>query len=51
MGEMTVRRAVADDIDAGMKLVEQVKNSFSGLETEQGMVEHRATVLDFMARG
>lgn len=34
-----------------MRLAEQVKDSFPGLETAEGLAEHRATVLDFMARG
>lgn len=51
MGEVVIRRAVAADIDAWMRLVEQVKDSFPGLETAEGMAEHRASVLDFMERG
>ena len=36
------------DINSWMKLVEQVKDNFPGLETREALEEHRNTVLDFM---
>ena len=33
-----------------MNLVEKVKDSFPGLETEEALQEHKKTVLDFMER-
>lgn len=38
------------DIDSWMDLVNQVKDSFPGLETGEAMEEHRRAVLDFMGR-
>ena len=38
------------DIDGWMDLVEQVRDSFPGLETREALEEHRKTVLDFMSR-
>lgn len=38
------------DIDSWMHLVQKVSSSFSGLETEDALAEHRQTVLDFMDR-
>lgn len=45
---MEIRLASAQDIDAWMALVEQVRDAFPGLETSEAMAEHRATVLNFM---
>lgn len=45
---MKIKLATAQDIDAWMALVEQVRDVFPGLETAQAMEEHRATVLRFM---
>lgn len=50
MGEVRIRQAVQGDIDSWMRLVEQVRDSFPGLETAEALAEHRATVLEFMAR-
>ena len=36
------------DIDGWMNLVCKVKENFPGLETEEGFIEHRSTVLDFI---
>lgn len=38
------------DIDGWMHLVDQVKDSFPGLETQEALEEHRRTVLGFMSR-
>lgn len=45
---MEIKLATAQDIDAWMALVEQVRDIFPGLETAQAMEEHRTTVLRFM---
>ena len=45
---MEIKLATAQDIDAWMMLVEQVRDVFPGLETAEAMEEHRATVLRFM---
>ena len=45
---MTIKLANAQDINAWMVLVEQVREAFSGLETSEAMAEHRATVLNFI---
>lgn len=45
---MEIRLASAQDINAWMALVEQVRDAFPGLETAKAMAEHRATVLNFM---
>lgn len=47
---MEIRLAQAQDIDAWMALVEQVRDAFPGLETTEAIAEHRATVLHFIAR-
>lgn len=47
---MNVELGKACDIDDWMHLVEQVKDSFPGLETREALEEHRRTVLDFMDR-
>lgn len=46
---MEIRLAQAQDIDAWMALVEQVRDTFPGLETTEAIAEHRATVLHFIA--
>lgn len=38
------------DINSWMQLVEKVRDSFPGLETEGALSEHRQAVLDFMSR-
>ena len=38
------------DIDGWMDLVEQVRDSFPGLETREALEEHRKTVLEFISR-
>ena len=45
---MEIRLAQAQDIDAWMSLVEQVRDVFPGLETTEATEEHRSTVLGFM---
>lgn len=47
---MEIRLAQAQDIDAWMTLVEQVRDAFPGLETAESINEHRATVLHFIAQ-
>lgn len=47
---MNVELGKACDIDGWMNLVNQVKDSFPGLETREALEEHRRTVLDFMSR-
>ena len=47
---MNVELGRACDIDNWMALVNQVKDSFPGLETRESLEEHRRTVLDFMGR-
>lgn len=37
-----------NDIENWMHLVDKVKESFPGLETEEALLEHRNTVLQFM---
>lgn len=46
---MKIKLAHAQDIDAWMALVEQVRDTFPGLETTEAIAEHRATVLHFIA--
>ena len=43
-----IRLAQAQDIDAWMILVEHVKDSFPGLETQEALDAHKTTVLHFM---
>lgn len=50
MGGMKIELGRACDIEGWMKLVEQVKDDFPGLETGEAMAEHRDTVLAFMSR-
>lgn len=45
---MKVRLAHVQDINAWMRLVEQVRDVFPGLETAEAMEEHRAAVLHFI---
>lgn len=45
---LEIRLAQAQDIDAWMELVERVKNSFPGLETQEALNAHKTTVLHFM---
>ncbi|MDY3281301.1 GNAT family N-acetyltransferase [Dysosmobacter sp.] len=47
---MEIRLAAPGDLDGWMALVEQVRDSFPGLETREAMEEHRNTVRSFMAR-
>lgn len=43
-----VRFGVPEDIDEWMQLVTEVRYNFPGLETEEGMAEHRQSVLKFI---
>ena len=45
---MKIELGRACDIDDWMRLVNQVKESFPGLETEEALEEHKNTVLEFM---
>ena len=45
---MKIQLAKPENIDAWMVLVEQVRDTFPGLETAEAMAEHRATVLQFI---
>lgn len=45
---MRIRLGRVRDIDSWMKLVEQVKDNFPGLETREALEEHKHTVVDFM---
>ena len=47
---MEIRLAEIKDIDGWMQLVNKVKDSFPGLETEEALNEHRGTVLDFISK-
>lgn len=47
---MEIRLAQAQDIDAWMALVEQVRDAFPGLKMAAAMKEHRKTVLCFIAQ-
>ena len=47
---VNVELANACDLDGWMGLVEQVRDSFPGLETREALEEHRKTVLEFMNR-
>ncbi len=38
----------ADELDLWMRLVQRVRLNFPGLETDEGLEEHRQTVLKFM---
>ena len=43
-----VAEGTQQDIDSWMELVKRVRWNFPGLETENGLKEHRDTVLEFM---
>lgn len=45
---LKIRFALAQDINAWMELVECVKDSFPGLETQEALDAHKTTVLHFM---
>lgn len=45
---MQIRLAQIEDIDRRMELMEKVKSVFPGLETQEALLEHRATVLRFI---
>lgn len=45
---MKITFGMEEDIEAWMQFIEKVRDSFPGMETEQAMLEHRHTVLDFM---
>lgn len=47
---MEIKYGVSQDIDSWMKLVEEVRWNFPGLETQEKINEHRATVLKFMGK-
>ncbi len=46
-----IKLATKQDLDNWINLVNKVKASFPGLETEDALDEHRNTVLDFMDKG
>ncbi len=48
---MIIELATKGNIDDWMNLVNKVKESFPGLETEEALNEHRNTVLGFMENG
>ncbi len=48
---MIIELATERNIDDWMALVDKVKGSFPGLETQKAMAEHRKTVLEFMEKG
>lgn len=45
---LEIQLAQTQDIDAWMELVERVKDSFPGLETQEALDAHKTTVLHFM---
>ena len=47
---MEIRLAGTGDTAGWLALVEQVRDSFPGLESREAMEEHRKTVLAFLAR-
>ena len=47
---MEIRLAQAQDINAWMALVEQVRDAFPGLETTEAIAEHQATVLHIITQ-
>ncbi len=51
MIRMIIELATKRDIDDWMNLVDMVKGSFPGLETQKALEEHRNTVLEFMDKG
>ena len=46
--EITVKPGVPADMESWMSLVRRVRGNFPGLETEDGLEDHRKTVLRFM---
>ncbi len=48
---MIIELATKQNIDDWMALVDKVKGSFPGLETEEALAEHRKTVLELMDKG
>lgn len=48
---MEIVLASSADADSWLSLVNRVKDSFPGLETEDALEEHRNTVLDFISKG
>ncbi len=48
---MMIKLATEQDIDKWMYLVDKVKSSFPGLESQEALDEHRNTVLDFISNG
>ncbi len=48
---MIIELATKRNIGDWMALVDKVKGSFPGLETEEALAEHRKTVLEFMDKG
>ena len=48
--DVNVELGKACNLDNWMDLVENVKDSFPGLETREALEEHRRTVLEFMGR-
>ncbi len=48
---MIIELATERDICNWMNLVNRVKESFPGLETEEALVGHQNTVLEFMEKG
>ena len=47
---MIIQLGTEQDIDHWMNLVEKVRDSFPGLETEEALNEHRNIALDFRNR-
>ena len=48
---MNIRTAEKNDINNWMNLIHKVKDVFPGFETEEALLEHKNTVLDFMEKG
>ena len=48
---MNIRTAEKNDINNWMNLIDKVKDVFPGLETEEALLEHKNTVLDFIEKG
>ena len=46
-----VKNGTLPDLDRWMALVEEIRESFPGLETPEALAEHRAAVRRFMERG
>lgn len=47
---MRTEYGVSRDIDSWMALVKEVRENFPGLETQEALDEHKATVLQFMSK-